>query len=240
MTNVLIYGYHEPMNYTMNIKPGSNIRLVTEIDLARERIHVKNTTVYDVNGSFIILAQTDPPVLKSMLHKEVIVTYLKHENEGMVRYGFPATVMEFVESYKLSDTQSAKAVIVSARAEAAPYSIRMFFRVEPTSRSNLTMMVEHAEVNILDISLGGVKFSHDRRLSLNPNTVADISISIDGKVHQLQARILRNWEPDNERLRSQLRLTSAEFLHMKKSMEHELSRKIHQIQAESRLKEVFP
>jgi len=240
LTNVLIYGYHEPMNNTMNIKPGSNIRLVTEIDLARERIHVKSTTVYDVNGSFIILAQTDPPVLKSMLHKEVIVTYLKREKEGMARYGFPATVMDFVDNYKLSDSQVAKAVIVSAKADATPYSIRMFFRVEPTTRSNLTMTVEHAEVNIIDISLGGVKFSHDRRLPLNPNTVVEVSIGIDGKTHQLQARILRNWEPDNERLRSQLRFTSAEFLHMKKNMEHELSRKIHQIQAEARLKEVYP
>ena len=228
------------MNNTMIIKPGSNIRLVTDIDLARERIHVKSTTVYDINGSFIILAQTDPPVLKSMLHKEVIVTYLKHDKDGMVRYGFPAKIMDFVESYKLSESQYAKAIVVSRKAEAAPYSIRMFFRVEPTSQSNITLTVEYTQVNILDISLGGVKFSHDRRLPINPNTVVGITIGIDGKPHQLQARILRTWEPDNERLRGTMRFTSAEFLHMHKTMEHELSRKIHQIQAEDRLKEVYP
>jgi hypothetical protein len=228
------------MKYTMSIKPGSNIRLVTEIDLARERIHVKSTTVYDVNGSFIMLAQTDPPVLKSMLHKEVIVTYLNHGKNGMARYGFPAKIMDFVDNYKLSQSQEVRAVLVSKKGEPTPYSIRMFFRVEPTSQSNLTMTVEYNDVNVLDISLGGAKFSHGRRLLLNPNTIVGITIGIDGKIHQLQARILRTWEPDNERLRGELRFTSAEFLHMDKTVEHELSRKIHQIQTEGRLKEVYP
>jgi hypothetical protein len=224
----------------MDIKPGSNIKLVTEVDLARERIHVKSTTVYDVNGAFITLAQTDPPVLKSMLRKEVVVTYLKRSTNGMVRYGFPATVMEFIDNYTLSKSQEVRALVVSGRAEAAPYNIRMFFRVEPTGQSNLSMTVEHKEVNVLDISLGGVKFSHDRRLVLNPNSIARITIGIDGKIHDLQARILRTWESDNERLRNELRFAAAEFLHMNKTIEHELSRKIYEIQAENRLKEVYP
>ena len=45
----------------MSIRPGLSVRIVTDIDVMKERILVKGSTVYDMQEPAIILAQTDPP-----------------------------------------------------------------------------------------------------------------------------------------------------------------------------------
>ena len=66
-----------------DMSPGLTIRIVTGIDVPREIIFVKASTVYEVKGQTAILAQTDPPLLTSTLHKDIIVTYLVKRNEAM-------------------------------------------------------------------------------------------------------------------------------------------------------------
>jgi hypothetical protein len=224
----------------MTVKPGMNVRIVTEVDLSRERIHVRNSAIYDVKGKTLILAQTDPPILKSMLNKEVVVTYVVAEKKELVRYGFPAKVTEFIDGFKLNSSQEVKALAVLRRSDPAPYSIRMFYRVEPTSKSNIGMAVYHKTVNILDISLGGVRFSHDRSLTLSAGLPVEVFVTIDGKTHRLEARILRTWDGDNEWMKDELGFASAEFQYMDKTVEHELSRKIREIERANRFDDVFP
>ena len=124
------------------------------MDVIRERITVKDSTVYDVEEPTIILAQTNPPVLKSMLHKEVIVTYLT----DTVRYGFTAELVEFID-YRL-DSGQVEALVVKRTGPEKPYSVRMSYRVGPTGQSNLSMSVFANKVDIIDISLGGTKFAY--------------------------------------------------------------------------------
>jgi hypothetical protein len=228
------------MNYTMTVKPGMNVRIVTEVDLSKERIHVKNSTVYDVKGKTVIIAQTDPPILKSMLNKEVVITYVVAEKKGPVRYGFPAKVAEFIDRFKMNPSQEVRALAVSRRTDPAPYSIRMFYRVEPISKSNITMTVHRKAVNILDISLGGVRFSHDRSLALDAGVPLDVSVTVDGRIYRLEARVLRTWDGDNERVRNELGFAAVEFLYLDKTVEHELSRKIREIERANRFDDVFP
>ncbi len=224
----------------MIIKPGLNIRIVTDIDLTKERIHVRSSIIYDTKGSTITIAQTDPPVLKSTLRKEVVITYLVHDKKGPVRYGFPALVTGFVDNYKLSSSNEVRAVTVSRRTEAQPYSIRMFYRVEPTGKSKLSMTIYDKEVNLLDVSLGGARFSHDKRLNLEDNAMVEAYINVDGATHVLEGRILRVWDGENERFRGELGFAAIEFVNMNKALEHALSRKIREIERESRFNEVFP
>ncbi|MBA4418010.1 MAG: hypothetical protein C0392_08890 [Syntrophus sp. (in: bacteria)] len=223
----------------MNIKPGQNAKVVTEIDLAKELIHVKNSLVYEVNGPTVILAQTDPPVLKSMHNGDVVVTYLVREEDILTRYGFPAYIKEFFDDYKLISSQSVQAFAVTRTAEPALYSIRMFYRVEPTSRSRLHMYIYDKKVNILDISLGGVRFSFHRNLVPEVDAIIEIHFDIDGKTYVIEARILRIWEGDNACLRGELGFASAEFQQVSKALEHVLSRKIREVERESRFNETF-
>ncbi|HEY3276349.1 MAG TPA: PilZ domain-containing protein [Syntrophorhabdaceae bacterium] len=224
----------------MTFRPGINTRIVTEIDLMKEIIHVKNSIVYEVNGRTVIMAQTDPPILKSMLNREFIVTYLIHEKGEAVRYGFPAVLVRFLEGYKLNSSQEVTALEVSMRVEPSPYSIRMFYRVEPTGRSNLALSVFHKQVNILDISLGGARFSHDKRFVFEPDRKVELYMTLEGKTYNLDGRILRTWEGENERFKHELGFASVEFLNMTRTLEHALSRKIREIERDNRFNEVFP
>ena len=98
----------------MSIRPGLSVRIVTDIDETKERILVKGSTV-QTTGAVIILAQTDPPILKSKLHKEAIVTYLINQKDGAVRHGFTAELVEFID-YSLNSGQQVKALVVEGQA----------------------------------------------------------------------------------------------------------------------------
>ncbi len=222
-----------------DIKPGMTIKVVTEIDLVHEKIRVRNSVVYDITATgSMILAQTDPAVSKSMLHKEVTVTYLVKQKGEWHRYGFPATVTDLIESYKLSGGREVRAIEVVKKEDAAPYSIRMFYRVAPTERSGLRMFVYGRKVNILDISLGGVKFSYDKGLELEMSRVIQMRLDIGDASYKLEGMILRTWDAEDERFINHLGFASAEFIQVDTRLENALSRKIREIERESRYNEV--
>ncbi|MGD0489641.1 MAG: hypothetical protein ABSB94_20955 [Syntrophorhabdales bacterium] len=219
----------------MSIRPGLSVKIVTDIDVTKERILVKGSTVHDVQEPFIILAQTDRPILKSMLHEAVIVTYLIKEKDDAVRHGFTAELVEFID-YSLNSGQQVKALVVRRTGPEKPYSIRMSYRAGPTGRSNISMSVCANSVNIIDISLGGAKFTYSTPLVLKSDEIAPIGLEIGGKVYTLEAHILRTWQGDYEGARRHLWFASAEFVNMSKTMERALSCKIHDIERESRQK----
>jgi len=171
-----------------------------------------------------------------MLHKEVIVTYLVKEKEDTVRHGFTGELVEFID-YNLNSGQQVKALVVRRTGPEKPYSIRMFYRAGPTGRSAISMSILANRVNIIDISLGGAKFTYAKPLVLKSDEIAQIGLEIDGKGYTLEARILRAWRGDQDGASSHLWFASAEFTNMSKTVEHVLSHKIHDIERESRQRE---
>jgi hypothetical protein len=219
----------------MSIKPGLNTRIVTDVDVIKERIIVKGSTVYDVREPTVILAQTNPPVLKSMLHKEVIVTYLVNT----VRYGFATELIEFID-YRLGSGQ-VKALVVKRTGPEIPYSVRMSYRVGPTGQSKISMSVFANNVDVIDISLGGAKFAYSMPFLIEPDDFAQIGLEIDGRVHALEARILRTWQGDLEGDRKDFWFGSTEFINMgSTTTEPVLLRKIRSIERESRQNAASP
>jgi len=223
----------------MSIRPGLNVRIVTDPDVAKERILVKGSTVHDVQEPVIILAQTDPPILKSMLHKEVIVTYLIKEKGNAVRHGFPAELVEFID-YTLSSGQQTKALVVKRTGPEKPYNIRRFYRVSPTGRSSISMSIFTNNVNIIDVSLGGAKIAYSAPLDLKPDEIVRIDLKIEGKVYALEARTLTTWEEDYEGVRRDLWFASVEFVNMSRTAQYALALKIQDIERESLQRETAP
>jgi hypothetical protein len=218
------------------IRPGLSVRIVTDMDVAKEQVSVKTSVVHDVKGESIVLAQPEPPILKSMLHKDVLVTYLVKEGEEMKRNGFSARVEDFVD-YNLASGRTTKAVLVTVAGEVKPCNIRMFYRVSPTGSSGLAMKVYGKPLNVLDISLGGAKVSHDRCLRLDPRSVVEVSVEMNRRSYTLEARVLRTWDGTGEGFGSHLQFSSMEFVNMDKHVEHALSQKIFNIEREQLAKE---
>jgi c-di-GMP-binding flagellar brake protein YcgR len=96
------------------------------------------------------------------------------------------------------------------------------------------------KVNIIEISLGGVKIAYSESLDLEPDETVQIDLKIDGKFYALEARILKTWEEDYEGARRYLRFASAEFVNMSKTVEYALSLKIHDIERETLQRETRP
>jgi hypothetical protein len=215
----------------MTIVPGLNVKLVMEVDPQTEQINTRNSTVYDVDGERLVLAQTEPAIGNSMLRKAITVTYLVKEKSGLVRYGFSAVVTGFIDYHGLMSTRDVEALSVRKRANPTPYNIRRCYRVEPTGRSGLEMSVHAKKVNILDISLGGVKFTYGAdSLELYPASVVEFHFDIGGIICKTDATILRVWNEEDEGLRRGLSFAAAEFLNVTRIFERELSRKIRDIE----------
>jgi len=219
----------------MDMTPGLTVGIVTGMDVPREIIFVKASTVYEVKGQTAILAQTDPPLLTSTLHKDIIVTYLVKRNEVTARYGFPARIVEFID-YTLSSGELVKALVVERTGEERPFDVRMFYRVAPTGQYDVSMTIRGTPIDVLDISLGGAKVSHDKSLELQSNAVVNASIDMNGTSYSFGARVLRTWESDDFRLR----FASVEFTNMDKTLQYALSQKIHGMERESLPKETLP
>ena len=213
-----------------DMSPGLTIRIVTGIDVPREIIFVKASTVYEVKGQTAILAQTDPPLVTSTLRKDIIVTYLVKRNEAMARYGFPARIVEFID-YTLSSGELVKALMVERTGEERPFDVRMFYRVAPTGHCDVSMTIHGTPIHVLDISLGGARVSHDKSLDLQSNAVVNASIEMNGRAYSFGARVLRTWDGESEDFK--LRFASMQFTNMDETLQYALSQKIHGIERES-------
>lgn len=217
----------------MDVLPGDQIKVVMDVDPTAEKILAHDSVVHErtARGN-IIIAQTDPPIVRSMLSKEVMITYLVEGRNGSARYGFPATIVNFIEAYRLKGGQEAEAIEVARKKNAVPYSIRMFYRVAPTEKSGLGLFVDGERATIIDISLGGVKFSHDKDLYLEIGRVVKANLDIGDTSFRVETMILRTWEGETQGLSSHLGVASAKFVDLDKTAENALSRKIQQIERE--------
>ena len=214
----------------MDIKPGMSIKVVVGMDPRTERVFARNSTVYDANGETLVLAQTEPWITSTMLDKEITVTYLEKEKGRYQRYGFSATITGFIEDYPLMSSEQVRAVEIRRKTAPTPYNIRVYYRVEPTGRNGLDVSVEQTRVSILDISLGGMRFTFDRSLELKAHNEVKVNFNIEGTTYSIDATILRVWEGENERLRREIAFASAEFLDVPGKLERALSRAIREIE----------
>jgi len=219
------------------LKPGLNIRVVTDIDITRETISVKVSTVYEVANDRIVIAQIEPPIAKP--HGQITITYLTRENGFLERRGFPAEVAALVD-YGVDEEHKVKAIVADKTGDPRPFSIRMFHRVEPTEESGIEMHVLQHQLKIQDISLRGAGFSHDRGLSVETGQVIDVCLEIGGLCYDLEARITRTWPSGDVRVIREIAYASAEFVNMSTSTQRALLRQLHQIERKSRSDEVSP
>ena len=217
----------------MHIRPGLNVKVIVETDQRTGTVNPRNSQVYDSDGDSVILAQTEPSIKSSMLSREIVVTYLAKEQHSYTRYGFSAVITDVIDRYQLSPKQHVHAIVVRKQGEPQPYNVRMWYRVQPTSKSGLDASICGKKVNVIDLSLGGISFSHDKTLDLEKDKVIELHFAMAGAVYTIEARIIRTWETEIERFRKEQGFAAAEFLNLSPRTEQALSRKIRDIEREN-------
>ncbi len=167
------------------------MRIVVETDQRRGDILVMDSTVYEVSGDALVLAQTEPPLNIRVCGGEITVTYLAEGKDGTMRYGFPAKVTGCMDAYQPAPGRQVQALLVSRKADPASHSIRTCYRVEPTPMSRLDLYVHDEKVTIADVSLGGVRFSYDRSIPLKAGVSVKLRFDVAGEDYTVDARVIR-------------------------------------------------
>jgi hypothetical protein len=199
----------------------------------KETITVRSSSIYEINGNRLVLAQTEPPFAD--VHREIVVTYLADDMEDR-RQGITARIEEII-AYRLAGQEEVQALVAVMKGQSAPFSLRMFHRVQPTDDSRLSVRVDGVEVDILDISLRGVRFKYRQDLSLEAGRVVAISLNIGFGSFSLEGCITRTWGDDEFPLWKEPTFASVEFVNIGAMAERTLLRKIHQIEREWRRRE---
>ena len=97
----------------------------------RETVDVGNSTVHEMVGERMIVAQTDPPISRTHLGKELFVTFIDRSAGQPRRFGFPAIVVEFLKEFELSSSLKVQALVLRRAGGFEEYNLRMFYRLEP-------------------------------------------------------------------------------------------------------------
>ncbi len=214
----------------MEILPGLSVRIVVEPDHRRGAVLVMDSTVYEVSGDTLVLAQTEPPISTRMCSGEITVTYLVEEKDGPARHGFAAAVSAYIDDYRPVPGRQAAALLVSRKAGPASYSIRTCLRVEPTVASRLDLYVRDEKVTVADVSLGGVRFSYDKSvLGLCAGAPVSLRFDLAGADFTVDATVIRTSYG-----KGRLRFAVAEFKRATGRFEQALARRIHAIEREMR------
>ncbi|MBA4390196.1 MAG: hypothetical protein C0399_04585 [Syntrophus sp. (in: bacteria)] len=222
----------------MEIKPGLTVNIVINIDYRKEIVETKNSIIHDIIEKRIIVAQPDPPISRTHIKENVYVTYLEKEQGKPVRYGFSAKIMDFIKDYELASQQTTQAIELFKESRPEPYNLRMFYRLEPPGNCGIDIFVEGNKVTILDVSIGGARFSHNKTHHFKENEEVKIVLVVGERIYQIDSRVVRIHEPENEKVKKSLEFVSIQFLNVDGHIKNELGRKIRDVERDLRYKEI--
>jgi hypothetical protein len=214
----------------MNIAPGSNVELVLEMDVLKEKIDVRRAIIHDIEGDRYILSQTTPLVRPSDLGKVARVTRLTRKGDQLQRWGFSGRLEEIIREYPLISSRTVPALSIRKTSPFETFNLRMHYRVRPGSEWSSRIEVDSMPVNLIDISLGGALFSHGLEKPFEYNSTLEVTYTgSDGTRHPMPAVVRRVWTPPDERY-SGLEFVAIRFTYLGKELERELAREIMEIQ----------
>jgi len=214
----------------MNIGPGSNVELVLEMDVLKEKIDVRRAIVHDVEGDRYILSQTSPPVRLSDVGKDARVTRLIRNGDQLHRRGFSGMLEEILRDYPLTSSRTVQALVIRRTSGFETYNLRMHYRVRPGSEWSTRIEVDRQAVHLIDISIGGALFSHGIERPFEHNRTVEVTYTgSDGTRHAIPAVVRRVWTPQDARCDG-IEFVAVRFTHLEKELERELAREIMELQ----------
>ncbi len=222
----------------MDIIPGSNVDIVLDFDWLKEKIDVRRATVYDLNNERIVVSQTVSPIASYNIGEKVKVTYLTMEKGGWVRYGVDGKLTDIVTDYRLSGSGTVQAIVIVPEPRHEPFNLRLFYRLEPPLDCGLALFFKEEKVNILNISLGGAKFTHSKDYSVIPKERLRLTLQIDAQAYNIDAQSLRI-SSISGRMVKKLEAVSVQFLNLDRKIQDILSSKIREIERKMRYKEAY-
>ncbi|WP_408999122.1 PilZ domain-containing protein [Syntrophus buswellii] len=213
------------------MRAGSQLDVVLESDIYKEQVVARKAMVYDVQDQRIIISQTSPPLYRRHIGVRVNASYLLKvgapESRPAIRMGIPATIVEYQEAYPLSSSNVVPAFVLKQTGEPAEINLRTHYRVRPPSSSDLLLLVNGERVNLINLSLGGIQYSHRRG---NPPTEygnVTLTLQSGGRVFKTDGKVVRISSPVAAAVHAQeMEYVTVRFLGNNRDLEFFLGKKI--------------
>jgi len=213
------------------IRAGMPLDIVFENELNQSYAHYMKAVVYDLDQNFMIISQTSPALNAKFLNRRMVVTFLIQIDARVIRFGFPAKLVEVIPDYEISSGTIVEALKIQKNSFPEPTDFRMFFRVKPPSDADVVLFIESQRVNLLDISIGGAKFTCPRReFLLRPGDPLKFKLIIGNEAFDVDALIRNVNYPDAGAANRNIQYVSVAFRHDDKNREAALGKAIMDIE----------
>lgn len=218
-----------------NLRPGRNVDLVIYTDLDRDIIDTRSTTLHDISAKgHVILAQPSRPLGPSSKGKQVELTFLGRYRDvpggRWLRVGYPTRVLGVLQNYKISSAIRESVVVVGSPKELKQYTLRLHYRMEPPPDIDLRLYLEpdHDKVSIVDISAGGVRFSHPKAWNYAKNFTMNLTLSSGRMQMRIKCKVVASYEggPDG---RASVNHTAVRYVDVDSDTRERLGRLMNQL-----------
>lgn len=178
------------------LKIGSRIDIVFENEIEKANAHYLKAVVYDYESKDIIISQTSPRLNRHFLDRRILVTFLANFQKRVLRFGFAARLIDLITNYELSSNNNVEALVLKQLEKPSQMDFRMHFRVKPPSQSNINLFFRENKVNLIDISLGGAKFTYPKSHLFHLGEEVKFKLIIDSSAFEIDARVRGASLPD--------------------------------------------
>ena len=185
------------------IQPARHLDLIFAASEEENRLDVRSTIIYEVypKEKFFLVAQTQPPILKSMIGEAIEATFLWYPTPtaNPQRYAFYTTIRNLI-NYTLSPGHQVQAIRLDYPKYLYRRNLRFSYRVQPVKEYPITLWVEGVKetLPVIDISEGGVCFSHPKLpylLNLKPGEKFYITLEFnEEKTMKIQVEVVRKFQ----------------------------------------------
>jgi len=200
--------------------------IVFENEVGQPNAHYMKAVIYDYEKKLITISQTSPALTRHFLNRKILVTFLEQYKNRTQRFGFSGLLFDLVGDYRISSGNIVEALKVKRLSEDQPIDFRMYFRVRPPSEIELRLLLMEQKVNLIDISIGGAKFTFPRSYLFRPGDTVKFKLIVGLAVYDLSASVRSVQEADKYAANRNIQYVSVEFRIEDQKMEVALGRAI--------------
>lgn len=158
-----------PVDPDRLLRPQTRIDLIFSMDLLTGQADVRGSMILDLTPQFAIIAQTDPPILKSMIDREIEASIVHHDliTYESSRWGWSSRILGLDNAYKLNPKDPAATpgavafIVLPAKGQIKKTNIRLAYRLDVGSKDSIDLELNPcpARITLLNFSAGGLMVS---------------------------------------------------------------------------------
>jgi hypothetical protein len=181
------------------LRPGRQVELVVVTDAWGNECDVRLSRLHDRDDkNRLILAQTLPRLNNYMVGQILEITFLIRVDDipggRRLRVGYKTPLLAVWDHYLVRPELRGDVLVVDGPQTMTRFTLRRHFRLPADRLEGLEiyLLPARVRVQILDLSVGGVRFSHPRASRLSVGTTVDLLLVQGHLAIPLEGRVVRN------------------------------------------------